>query len=174
MAGKGKQFELDVKNAINEITPPRVKAHRPDFSGSSAGEVADVMVVWESERNKRFVDYIELKKRGNVDEGNRKVVMSGSSDGQSGVDELRELIDESPPWSRQWVGVKFPHRELIVLRASSLLEHLDGDSGIYAHGARSTRGHNISMVKPTLDEWPSSTSGRSDEQKILDVLGVDC
>lgn len=169
--GKGKRFELRIKNDINEITPRAVKAHRPDFSGNSRGEVADVMVVWQDNNHNRFVDYIELKKRSGVDEGNRKVVMSGSSDGQSGVDELQELVDESPPWTRQWLGVKFQHRELMVFRAEYLLDYLDQDDA--PHGARTTRGHNISMIKPTLDGWPSTAGGKADEVKLLDELGVD-
>jgi len=125
--GKGKRFELDIKNSVNEDTHEWVKAHRPDFSGNSVGEVADVMVVWEAQRYgdaPRHVAYVELKKRSGVEEGNRKVVMSGSSDGQSGVDELEELINESPSWTDTYVGVKFPNRELIVIDAEVLLHWL--------------------------------------------------
>ena len=196
--GKGKRFELDIKNSVNEDTHEWVKAHRPDFSGNSVGEVADVMVVWEAQRYgdaPRHVAYVELKKRSGVEEGNRKVVMSGSSDGQSGVDELEELISESPSWTDTYVGVKFPNRELIVIDAEVLLHwlrreeegwgqdvlahdsefnHFDDDYQLCEQvGARLTRGHNISMVKPELDWWPSSQSGEDDHIKLLHGIGVE-
>jgi hypothetical protein len=186
--GKGKRFELDIKNEINSATREWVKAHRPDFSGNSVGEVADVMVVWQAERygdSPRHIAYLELKKRSGVEEGNRKVVMSGSSDGQSGVDELEELIRESPSWTDTYVGIKFPNRELIVIDAEALLHHLLVDEEGYGpnhydyrdvdtfHGARTTRGHNISMVKPKLDDWPSSQAGKDDHIKLLHSIGVE-
>jgi hypothetical protein len=194
--GKGKRFELDTKNSINDATHEWVKAHRPDFSGNSVGEVADVMVVWEAQRYgdaPRHVAYVELKKRSGVEEGNRKVVMEGSSDGQSGVDELEELINESPSWSDTYVGVKFPNRELIVIDAEVLLhwlrreeegwgqDFLAADHTVFEDdyqlceqvGARLTRGHNISMVKPELDWWPSSQGGKDDHIKLLHGIGVE-
>lgn len=172
---KGKRFELAVKNNINDITHEWVKAHRPDYSGNSAGEVADIMVVWKNPNSTANVAYVELKKRSGVDEGNRKVVMSGSSDGQSGLDELKELINESPPWTEQYVGVKFQNRELIVYEATTLLNWLtDGEvpPTFEDHGARLTASDNISIKKPTLSEWPSSTAGKSDERKLLHEIGV--
>jgi len=183
--GKGKDFELTVKNDTNEATHEWVKAHRPDFSGNSVGEVADVMVVWQAERYddqrpcghpERHVAYVELKKRSGVEEGNRKVVMSGSSKGQSGMDELRELITESPSWSDTYVGIKFPHRELIVLDAEELHDYLqygDGDKADEFHGARLTRGNNISMVKPELDWWPSTSAGEPDWMKLAHEIGIE-
>lgn len=199
--GKGKRFELDIKNSVNDATEEWVKAHRPDFSGNSNGEVADVMVVWQANRYgdqqpsghpERHVAYVELKKRSGVKEGNRKVVMSGSSEGQSGMDELEELIEESPSWSKTYVGVKFPNRELIAINAN-VLRHwlrreeegwgqdvLAGDDFFddeyqkcELHGARLTRGHNISMVKPELDYWESSTAGKDDHVKLLHEIGVE-
>lgn len=205
MGKKGKRFELDTKNAINEDTREWVKAHRPDFSGNSLGEVADIMVVWESRgspeqsqnttssgevwqanryehqrpcgHSERHVAYGELKKRSGVEEGNRKVVMSGSSKDEDGMGELRELITESPSWSGTYVGIKFPNRELIVIDAEDLRDHLQhgGDYGPDKgfHGARLTRGNNISMVKPELESWPSSTAGEDDHIKFLHGIGIE-
>lgn len=195
MSGKGKRFELDTKNAINRDTHDWVKAHRPDYSGSSVGEVADIMVVWQAERfdpqhpcghAERHVVYGELKKRSGVDEGNRKVVMSGSSNGQSGLEELAELVDESPPWSGTYVGIKFQNRELIVIDACVLLHWLQRDKEGWGmefidrsveqckqHGARLTPSDNISMIKPELDDWPSSQSGLDDHIKFARSIGLD-
>jgi len=177
--GKGKRYELNLKNNINENTEEWVKAHRPDFSGNSTGEVADVMVVWP-----QHVAYIEAKKRSGVDEGNRKVVISGSSDGQSGLEELQELRSESPSWTDQYVVVKFPNREAIVLDAKQLEHWLRRDEEGYGgsvddvpeawlHGARLTPSNNISMVKPTLEGWPSATAGMDDWKKVATTIGLE-
>jgi len=228
--GKGKDFELTVKNDTNEATHEWVKAHRPDFSGNSVGEVADVMVVWQAERygdsvsseaskrgtsgetpdsDKPHVAYVELKKRSGVDEGNRKVVMSGSSKGESGMDELDGLIEESPSWSDTYVGIKFPHRELIVIDAEVLRhwlrreqegwgqEFLADERTVFEgvgsgadsqdaplrvedeyqkceqHGARLTRGNNISMRKPELEWWASSSAGKPDWMKLAHEIGIE-
>lgn len=200
--GKGKRFELNTKKEINANTKPYVKAHRPDFSGSSVGEAADVMVVWQANRYddqmpcghpERHVAYAELKKRQGT-EGNRTTVMSGSSEKEngemeSGLEELQELRKELPPWSRRLVAVKFPHRELIVLDADALEHHLRADEegwgpehyqgdeawlmGADTHGARLTPSNNISMVMPELEWWNSSTAGQDDWKKLALAMGLE-
>lgn len=190
--GKGKRFELRVKNDINMHTRPWVKAHRPDFSGSSAGEVADIMVVWQAERYEpqkpcghpeRFVAYGELKKRSGT-EGNRTTVMSGSRNSQSGLGELHELRHETPPWADCYVGIKFDNREMGVFDATALEHHLRQDeegwgqeASLYSDDAffdaRLTPLDNISMVKPELEWWPSSKAGEPDWMKFLHKIGVE-
>ena len=174
--GKGKRFELSLKNNINANTDRAVKAHRPDFSGNSTGEVADVMVVWENGcmlgEPTREVAYIELKKRGNVAEGNRTTVLAGSSQDQNGVEEIEELINESPYWTTQWVAVKFPHREMAVFNATELLNSLNGVGEVSLLDERLTPSNNVSMRKPTLDGWNSSSSGDADYVTVLKEIGV--
>lgn len=195
--GKGKRFELDTKNAINENTQPWVKAHRPDFSGNSTGEVADIMVVWQANRYdyqrpsghpERKVAYGELKKRSGT-EGKRSTVMSGSSKDQNGLEELQELNRESPPWTKKVVGVKFPNRELIVLDADALEHWLRRDEEGWGEDwfegthdewraavnteARLTPSNNISMVMPELEWWPSQTAGKDAWKKFALSVGLE-
>lgn len=174
MSNKGKVYELSIKNDINANTDENVKAHRPDFSGSSTGEVADVMVVWKY--HEPNVAYLELKKRGNVDEGNRKVVMSGSSEGQNGYDELMELVEESPPWTEQYAVFKFPNRAPITFHAPTFLDYLDDDEYTAPveefHGARLTPSGNISVIKPELSYWLSTSAAHDDYKEIIDYIGV--
>ena len=199
--GKGKTYELKIKNEINEHTRGCVKAHRPDFSGNSTGEVADIMVVWQADRvdhrstgassdsserdrygdqspcghPERHVAYIELKKR-QAGDGKRCIVMQGSSKGQSGLGELTELVRDSPYWADCYLAVKFNNREIIVLDARELLRFLEGDSSYpeaERHGARLTPSDNLSMVKPTLDSWDSSRAGQADYHKLLNEIGVE-
>jgi hypothetical protein len=196
--GKGKRFELDTKNAINEHTKRWVKAHRPDFSGSSTGEVADIMVVWQANRYhnqrpsghpERHVAYGELKKRSGT-EGNRSTVMDGSSQDQNGLEELQELNSESPPWTKKVVGFKFPRREMVVLDAN-VFEHWlrrdeegwgnpvekkvqfgDMDEADF-HGARLTPSDNISMVMPEKDDWPTQSTGLDPWEKFSRSIGLE-
>lgn len=197
MGNKGKQFELDTKRDINENTRSWVKAHRPDFSGNSAGEAADVMVVWQAERYddqrpcghpERHVAYAELKKR-TTSEGKRSTVMSGSSQDQSGLEELQELRIELPSWATRVVGVKFPRREMVVIDADALEHWLRRDEEGWGHnwydgnpedlraaeehGARLTPSDNISMVMPEKSWWPTESAGLDPWHKLAIEIGLE-
>lgn len=184
--GKGKTYELTLKNDINAHTDDCLKAHRPDFSGSSVGEVADILFTYQDDRYdaqrpcghaERHVVYAELKKRS-CDGGNRATIMAGSSDGDSGLEELGKLATEVPYWATTKLAVKFDHRELVVLDADTLFKALcdpeiEYEYATEQHGIRLTPSDNISMVKPELDWWPSSTAGQNDYTKLLIESGVD-
>lgn len=180
--GKGKQYELDTKNAIIEATNEHVTAIRPDYSGNSKHSVADIIVIVD--KGARYGDgdvevyYVEMKKRSGP-EGVRQRVMEGSSKGDSGLEELDGLVSDTPPWADPVVMVKFDHREAIVLDATVLQDWLvtksadsDGYQACERHGARLTPADNISMVKPTLDDWNSSTAGEPDHIRLLHELGI--
>jgi len=164
----GKNTELALKNAIVENTGPLTDAHRPDMSGNSKHSVADVVIITQVNGHIR-VAYIELKTR-NAKSGNRSTVMAGSSKGQNGINELEELLTGTPPWGDAYVVVKFDHRESIIYPANKLHEIVTNDDVTGVHGARQTRGGNISIPKPTLDNWNSSTSGVSDWEKIMNTV----
>jgi Holliday junction resolvase len=176
--GKGKRFEMDIVNGVTEQTNSDVIAMRPDYSGNSKHAFADVVILeppyWGSgtlEKNPHAY-FIEAKKR-TADNGKRCVVMAGSSDGDSGYDGLCTVIDKTPSYGKAYIVVKFNNREVIVLEAQDLKDTLDGgDEPPLCHGSRLTRGGNISMVKPELDWWPSSSVGEDDIEKIIRVLGV--
>lgn len=176
---KGRRYELETKNRINECTRRCVKAHRPDFSGNSKGEVADVMVVWQddvAETRTRKVVYLELKNKDGVPSGGRKVMMNGSSKGQSGKEELLELRKGSPLWTEQYVVFNFQNRAPIVLDAGKLYDHLVYEQPYRAaqkHEMRLTRGNNISVVKPELEYWDSAKAGASNHVEILRGIGLD-
>lgn len=189
--GKGRRFELDTKNEINEHTKSWVKAHRPDFSGNSKGEVADIMVVWQANRYgeqrpcghpERHVAYAELKKVSGT-EGTRSRVLAGSSKGQNGLEELEELNSKSPSWTQTVVGIKFPHREMVAIDARVLEHWLKreqegwGTDGNYQkcerHGLRLTPSNNISMVMPSKDDWPTQSSGKAPWKKFCLEVGIE-
>lgn len=197
MGNKGKRFELDTKKELNANTKSYVKAHRPDFSGSSVGEAADVMVVWQANRYddqrpcghpERHVAYSELKKRSGT-EGNRTTIMDGSSQDQSGLEELQELRKELPPWSKRVVGVKFPRREMVVIDADAIEHWLRRDEEGWGqryyvgprdelhkcerHGLRLTPSDNISMVMPEKDDWSTQSAGLPPWKKLALNVGLE-
>lgn len=187
--GKGKRFELETKKALNANTKSYVKAHRPDFSGSSVGEAADLMVVWQAERYEdqrpsghpeRHVAYTELKKRTTT-EGNRTTVMS--------LKELQNLRKKLPTWSKRAIGVKFPQREMIALDAEALEHWLRRDEDGWGHnhysgnpedlrpcerhGARLTPSNNISMVMPKKGSWRTQRSGLEPWKALALMVGLE-
>lgn len=165
MGGKGS--ELQLVNKIIENTDELTDAYRPDFSGNSKHAVADVIVGTKLGDELRF-GYIELKTR-NEDSGKRSIVMAGSSQAQNGIEELTELIENTPPWADPYLIVKFNNREAIIVRANSFKEALLND-GNAIHDARLTGSGNISMRKPTLDDHPSQTAGQPMWEKVMDAL----
>lgn len=178
MGGKGHNYELDLKNAVIEGTNEYVTAMRPDYSGNSKHSVADIRVTVEKGfGNGRIEDYyIEAKKRTGQ-EGYRTTIMEGSSQGdENGMGELWRLVEEAPPWAVTKVMVKFDHREAVVFCAKTLAMYLEDDDMVYdkaeRHGVRLTPADNISMVKPTLDDWNSSVAGFPDHIKLLHECNI--
>lgn len=180
--GKGHDYELDLKNAVIEGTNEHVTAMRPDYSGNSKHSVADIRVTID--KGARFGDgsiedyYVEAKKRqGN--EGYRTTIMNGSSQGdENGLGELWRLVEEAPPWAETKVMVKFDHREAAIFDAVTLVRWLRDEDDVVEyreaerHGVRLTPADNISMVKPELDNWASSTAGLPDHVKLLQHCGI--
>jgi hypothetical protein len=182
--GKGRTYELDMVRNINAVCDPRwVHAAVPDHSGNAADTFYDLEVSYSLGYDGHAMHMIELKKRTG-DEGKRTIVMSGGNDGETGLEELRRLIDGCTNWQTPWVHIKFDHREAIVLHAEDLHVALTGDTWrtygdlslnrngtptwLANIGPRLTDADSISMRKPELDWWPSSHSGRDDHIKLLE------
>lgn len=171
--GKGKQYELDIVRDLHEATTEEVWVTRPDFSGNSKYAFADVAIVWPEFRYKEAKGvFLELKKRSPGDGKRASGTMSGSSDGQNGKEELEELVEKTPPWGESTVGVKFPNRELIMYDAEYLLSVLRNDEWSAIGDPQLTPSGNISVKKPTLEEWDSAQSGVADVVKILNFCKV--
>jgi len=165
--GKGRRYELDWAASVDERTGPDRDVLVPDHSGSARVGGADVVVIGPSQ-----AAYIELKKRTG-ETGNRTRVAAGSSDGNTGVDEIAALVETTPPWAMALFGVSWDHRQLRLFQADELLLALRDDATPDKNNfwdARVTRGGNISMTKPSTDAWPSATAG-DDVDALLDTMG---
>lgn len=188
--GKGRKYELEIKNSINEAIDQRfVWATNPDYSGVSKGTTCDLAVIHGTNyHNHTHGNFIELKKR-RAKEGYRCTVMEGSSDDETGLEELERLIDGCPNWGEPYVVIKFNNREIIVIHAKDLHHYLLNDevaekwtgdapsttwrAETKMHDARLTDEDSISMRKPALSYWESTTSGQQDHLKLLDQIGGD-
>lgn len=188
--GKGRDYELDLLRDVRDVVDDRyVWATLPDYSGVAAGTFCDLAIIFGVDYHGHVHGaFIEVKKRKG-EEGYRKTVMSGSSKGETGREELERLIDGCPNWGEPYVAIKFDHREIIVLHAKDLLYYLENgeepaeysregansswDAEQNFHDARFTDSDSISMRKPALSYWESSTAGADDHRKILEQVGGD-
>lgn len=167
--GKGKTYELTLVNEITEHTSPYVWTTRPDFSGNSKHAFADLAIIWPHEADGVCHGaFVEVKKRSPGNGKRASGVLAGSADGQTGLEELRELCNGTPPWGQPYLAVKFPNRELIVYRADHLYTELTESDGGDDHVGtpRVTRGDNVSIRKPSLDSVNSSRGGLDDWEKL--------
>lgn len=145
-------------NTLSEITSDEVVAVCPDYSGGSANATCDVMMVWPEPHNGAF---IELKSY-RVEREKRVTVCSGTSDEDHGRAELQRLVDGTPPWATAWLAVKLNNTQMIMHRAETLLGLSPDKREVHGPGKlRWTPSGNLSIRKPTTDEWPSQTVGMS-------------
>lgn len=181
--GKGRTFELDTRRDMKSAVDERfVWVTVPDYSGVAKGSSGDIAVIYGTHYHGHVHgDFIEMKKR-TAEEGHRCNVMSGSAKDECGLDELERLIDGCPNWGEPYVAIKFNNREIIVIHAQDLHdylmdEELDTFNSAQAernfHDARLTDAGSISMRKPALSYWESSTAGQDDHLKILEQTGGD-
>jgi len=157
--GKGRDYEHTLVNEINEVTDRRVVATTVGYSGNDRYSFADILVCTPDD-----TFFIEVKKRSCESE-KRTTVFAGSSSGDSGLDELTNLIEYTPEWAHSYVFIKFTHRKLYILSADRLL-NIDN-----CFDSRLTSGENISLRKPSLDVWESAASS-SDIDEIVAFLGL--
>ena len=178
MAGKGKNYENTLVNAITSVTTDDVWCGAVGYSGNAAGDHCDLMVAVSPQvttTHDAVLHAIEAKKRSGK-AGNR-VYLRGGSDADTGVEELRRLVEETPSWSRAWLAVKFDRRELMVVRADRLYrvcttETTLSGGPIALLDPQVTDAGSIGLRKPTTDEWNSATVGNSDEEVVVEALGL--
>lgn len=200
----GREFEHTLVNGVDEITPDEIWVTTAGFSGSANADACDLVIAVDPKltvRGGSTLFTIEAKKRQG--EGGKRVsnVFTGSSDDETGVEEVQRFIVNTPPWADSIIALKFDRRELVVLDATWLLSALDvDDSHSESSGQplsdesgevdeshvpdavhrgvldvlepRVTPSGNVSCIKPSLDEWESATAASDDEEVLVDKLGL--
>jgi len=173
----GRKYEHTLVNTLTMVTPDEVWATTVGYSGNAKTDACDVIVSVDPHLCTRFEDglyCIEAKKR-RAESGKRFSAFSGSADDESGLEEIERFIDGTPDWGQSIVALKVNRRKLFVLDAKRLLRILRGEEspeGQYTVlQPRLTKSDNVSMVKPTTDEWPSATKAKADEYVLAEQLG---
>lgn len=178
--GKGRRFELELYNDINNNTDDEVDASVADYSGVADTSACDLKVMYprNTAQPTTMVNgaFIEAKKRKGKG-GNRTAVMSGSSQDESGLEELERLIDATPTWGTPYLVIKWTNRRTVVINANDLHDVLLSDNETEAgppfFDARLTPSDSISMRKPTLDSWKSASASEDDWYALCQGIGMD-
>jgi len=180
MGKKGRNYEHDLTNELDTVTPPEVWTATVGYSGNADRDNCDVVVLVDPKlttRHEPYSHHIEAKKRSGQ-AGRRIAVFGGSSSGESGIEELRRLVETTPDWGKPVVVIKFDHRKVIVLDGRWLLYELGEQNGIRPpdsvnlHGADVTESGTVVMRKPELEDWESSTASPSDAVVLAEKLGI--
>lgn len=153
MVGKdGKQYENRIVNEINVSTKPNVVAMPCGYSGNHNGANPDFIVLT---RDQNWA--VELKKTAR-----EKFTVQ--------TDDLEQIRACANIHTRPCIALKYSHRELMVTEfGMNGGEVADTPS---AFNPRYGRTGTFITDKPSLDEWPSSRSGRSDTDVLLDACGI--
>lgn len=176
MSNKGRRYELDLSNDIIENTTEEVHVAISDYSGNSKNSFCDMEVYFPTPTsNGAYGSFLEVKNYSG-DSGKRETVLSGSSQDESGLGELKRLIDGTPPWGVPYFVVNWSNRKVAVVNAIDLQRALADDRDVVEgppfFDARLTPSKNVSMRKPTLDNWDSSAASSEDWWVVGSAIGL--
>lgn len=168
-------------NGLDDVTPSEVWVGTLGYSGNSASGDCDFVITVSPKlaTKTEASQYNGEAKKVQAESGKRTTVFSGSSGDESGMEEVKRLVESTPSFVTPILAIKFDHRKLVVLDARHLVYELsDGECGILPpdsvclHDARLTPSENISMRKPELSQWKSATAADSDPVVLARKLGL--
>lgn len=176
----GRRHEHDLNNSLNQVTTDDVWCTTSGYSGNSSSDNCDLVVSLSPQyaTTKQQTQFnLECKKITSGKSGNRSILFSGSSGGETGVDELYRLIESTPNWGQPVVTVKFSRRKLVVMDARGLHAAVSPNEFVPSERVemlepRATDSGSISVVKPELDYWESSSAAPRDSVVLAQALGL--
>jgi len=176
----GRRHEHDLNNSLNEVTTNDVWCTTAGYSGNSASDNCDLVVTLDplfATQENELQYNVEAKKITSGKSGNRSMLFQGSSSGETGVGEVKRLVESTPDWGQPVITAKFSHRKLIVIDARGLLAAMDEydwpvSDTVEMLAPRDTKTDNVSVVMPTLDDWESSTAAPRDSVVLAQTLGL--
>lgn len=161
-------YEHTVVNSIYNETPHYIKVYPCGFSGSNAIPQPDILVTEPHGLNHA----IELKKSRSdyvyVDE-----------------EDIEQLIECEGPATPVYLVVKFTNRQPVVIRYyGDVTNAPDGWDELSpterfarlapdAFDANVTDSGNLSLSRPSTEEWPSSRAGMDDAVAVVNGCGID-
>lgn len=182
----GRRYEHQLTNGIDEITPEEVWTSTVGYSGNSSGGGSDITITVDPKlltRGETRQFCIEAKKRQG-EAGKRTICFDGSKSGDTGVDEIEDLIDSTPPWGQSACVITFDRRRPLIVEPRKLLS----DAGVEPYASemtpysryddtevfapRVTDSDSISLVKPETDDWPSATASDEDAIVVAETLDL--
>jgi len=181
----GRRYEHKLVNSLDDITPPEVWLTSAGYSGNSKADDCDIVVTVDPGfvvRGETRQYNIEAKRRQGESGKRISGAFTGSSSGETGIEELQRLIEGTPSWADPIVALKMDRRKLAVIDARWLLSRLDVLEYAYPSSVdedvfdvlqpRLTASDSISVIKPETSEWPSATAAPSDAVVLADALGL--
>lgn len=183
--GKGRSYEHELVNSLDEVTPPEVWLTSAGYSGNSKADDCDIVVTIDpgfTTRGETWQYNIEAKKRQGESGKRISGAFTGSSKDETGVEEMQRLIESTPSWADPIIALKMDHRKLVVLDARWILDAVDVidypvpalvEEGIIDTLApRTTPSDSISVVKPETDELDSAQVAPTDAEVLAEALGL--
>jgi hypothetical protein len=192
MQQHGRRYEHVLAGNLDDVTTDDVWTTTSGYSGNAAYDDCDLVITVSPkfQTTHEPLQYnVEAKDVTRGEVGNRvSDAIAGSSSDESGIEELKRLVEGTPEWGDPVVAISFNHRKLLVVDARHLLAYLGEAEDIEevslltvpptvetvldAFKPKTTPSGNVSMVKPKTGTWPSATASRPDEVVLADKLGL--
>lgn len=176
--GKGRRLEHSLATSLNKVETD-VRAFTCGYSGNSSIEgAADVIVLKPVDQITNVASAFFMEVKSYSGERGKRITLQASGD-DTFIDQLEELIENTPTYAQEILAVKLDRCELVLFLPEQFLDEAqkraDGEDVDSDHPfvPRVTDGGNVSIRKPQTDEWPTARSGRSNVDVICESIGVD-
>jgi len=179
----GRAYEHELVTGLTDATTSDVWSTTTGYSGNSIADDCDMVVTVSPHlcTSREDAQYnIEAKRCRRGERGKRiSNVFSGSREGESGLEELQRFVEGTPSWATPIVALKMSYCKLFVLHGGRLYdgvcmetEWTDGEPALSVLDPQLTPSDNISMRKPTTEQWDSARAAQNDEVELGKSLGL--
>lgn len=166
--GKGRSYEHQLSIDVYDRTGGDLIAEPIGYSGNHRAPAPDVRI-----DDGTKVHAIELKRTG------QDRISVGWYPDDVRKDDIHQLLTYARSYPRTvvpYVGVRFNNRQLLLcklwLGAPNDRAVVRSATNFTPTDIRLTRSDNLSIHRPSLDNWPSATEG-NDGQYLLETIGYE-
>jgi len=181
----GRRYEHTLVNDLDDVTTDAVWVTSAGYSGNSSADDCDIVVTVDSDqRPSGSPSQINIEGKKRQGEAGKRIsnAIGGSSDGETGVEELERLVAGTPVWAEAKIALKISRRKLFVITAETLLDAVCENRDAYLNHRhqtmfevlepRLTPSRSISLIKPETGVWPSATAASGDGVVLADELNL--